>query len=168
MRLTLAAATLAVMLTARIVLKRSIIALLALLGAAYSAVAAPAANHATSSVDHGRFLVLRACAGCHAVGEAGASPDSHAPTFPVVRGSVSASQLKVMLRELSKNGHYEMPPIFMSEADIRDIAAYIATLRPSAGGRGFPRRAAMRPVAFGLPGAGPRSSPFGGLAYPAI
>jgi cytochrome c553 len=127
--------------TARIVVKRPIITLLVLLGAAHSAVAAPAAHHPASSVDRGRFYVLRSCAGCHSVGETGASPDSHAPPFAVVRGSVTAGQLTMMLHELSKNGHYEMPPIFMSEADIRDISAYVATLRPSAGRRGSPRRA---------------------------
>lgn len=132
-------------------MKHPIIALLALFGAVHSAVAAPAANPAASSIDRGRFFVLRACAGCHAVGEAGASPDSHAPPFPVVRGSVTAGQLTMMLRELSKNGHYEMPPIFMSEADIRDIAAYVATLRPSAGQPESPRR--PRKIGFA---AGPR------------
>lgn len=149
-------------------MKRPIIALLALFGAVHSAVAAPAAKHAAPSVDRGRFFVLRACAGCHAVGEAGASPDSHAPPFPVVRDAVTAGQLTMMLRELSKNGHYEMPPIFMSEADIRDIAAYIATLRPDAGRRGLPSRAGVHPVGSGLPDAGSRSSSFGGRADSAI
>ena len=110
-------------------MKLPVISLLVLFGAAHSTMAAPGANHAASSADRGRFYVLRSCAGCHAVGQTGASPDSHAPPFPVVRGSVTAGQLTMMLRELSKNGHYEMPPIFMSEADIRDIGAYVATLQ---------------------------------------
>lgn len=120
-------------------MKRTMI-LLAFLGAANAALAAPADDRRAGSIDSGRFLVLRSCAGCHAVGETGKSPDSHAPPFPVVRGSVTSGQLTMMLSELSKNGHAEMPPIFMSEAEIRDISAYVANLRPSTGRPHSPRR----------------------------
>ncbi len=100
------------------------LAALAALGLTASAAAQPA-----GSVDHGRFLVLQGCAGCHGVGELGASPNPRAPTFPMVRSSLSRPQLRAVLGRLSRNGHVEMPPIYMSDQDIADIAAYIGTLR---------------------------------------
>jgi mono/diheme cytochrome c family protein len=85
-----------------------------------------------ASVDRGRFFVLRSCAGCHAVGSLGESPNSSAPPFASVRLRHNAISLERRLAQISRNGHFEMPPIYMSDAEIKDIAAYIETIEPPA------------------------------------
>jgi mono/diheme cytochrome c family protein len=98
------------------------------------ATAPPAARKAPildASADRGRFLVLRSCAGCHAVGSLGESPNGSAPSFPAVRLRYNTLSLERRLAEISKNGHVEMPPIYMSDAEIKDIVAYIETIEPS-------------------------------------
>jgi len=92
-----------------------------------------------ASADRGRFYALRSCAGCHAVGDAGASPDSHAPLFRNLDDRVAKSDLPQRLADLSRGGHREMPPIYMSPDEITDLVAYITTLK-----RAPPRPAPVR------------------------
>ncbi len=109
------------------------LALLAAGGCATGASSPPTRSAATASSDRGRFFVLRSCAGCHAVGPLGSSPNSAAPSFGAVRLRYDALSLERRLKEISRNGHIEMPPIYMSDDEIGDIVAYIETVEPSSG-----------------------------------
>ncbi len=89
---------------------------------------------ATASSDRGLFLVLRSCAGCHAVGPLGESPTVAAPTFGELRLRYNPLSLERRLRDISKNGHMEMPPVRLADDEIEDIVAYIETAAIPPGG----------------------------------
>lgn len=111
------------------VLARLAACLSLLLGACAGVVEAPAPTaKLQTSVDRGRFYALRSCAGCHAVGNLGFSPDSHAPAFRNLEQRVAPGDLSHRLAELSTGGHGEMPPIYMSPDEIGDLTAYLRTL----------------------------------------
>ena len=99
------------------------------------------------SADRGRFYALRSCAGCHAVGALGQSPNGSAPTFGAIRLRYNALSLPRRPAEISKNGHYEMPPIYMTPDEIQDIAAYVESVDGPAGSVVLPAgREARGPV----------------------
>ncbi len=102
-------------------------------GCATGPAAPPHRPAASASIDRGRFFVLRSCAGCHAVGPLGSSPNGSAPSFGAVRLRFNALSLEMHLKDISRNGHVEMPPIYMSGDEIQDIIAYIQTVETSAG-----------------------------------
>jgi mono/diheme cytochrome c family protein len=105
----------------------------------------------------GQFYVSRSCAGCHAVTEQGASPDPHAPAFRTLPLRFDRARLESALAAISRNGHQEMPPIYISPKEIGDIARYIESLEPSGDIRApdsKPARVtAAGPDAAGHPGA---------------
>ena len=107
-----------------------VIPILALLVSGCAALTARPIDAPLASVDRGRFFVLRSCAGCHSVGELGASPNNHAPPFSTVRMRFDEPGLRRRLAEISSWGHVEMPPVAMTPDEIRDIAAYIETVNP--------------------------------------
>ena len=92
-----------------------------------------------ASADRGRFYALRSCAGCHAVGVLGASPNENAPSFGAIRLRYNALSLPRRLSEISENGHYEMPPIHMTPDEIRDVAAYVQTVEAPDGAVVLPK-----------------------------
>ncbi|MEO8112861.1 MAG: cytochrome c [Phenylobacterium sp.] len=93
-----------------------------------------------SAVERGHFFVQRSCAGCHAVNALGDSPNAEAPPFRSVRMRHNEISLERMLADISQKGHFRMPPVYMSDAEIADIVAYIQTVEP-----------ARRPGAAALP-----------------
>ena len=116
-------------------MRRTLLTVAILAAAAGCATGSPSALKSPildASVDRGRFFVLRSCAGCHAVGSLGESPNSSAPSFATVRLRHNAISLEHRLAQISRNGHVEMPPVYMSDAEIKDIAAYIETIEPPA------------------------------------
>lgn len=113
-----------------------------LLTAAGCATSGPTPNSSTNldvSADRGRFYALRSCAGCHAVGVLGESPNASAPSFGAIRLRYNALSLPRRLAEISKSGHYEMPPIYMTPNEIQDIVAYVETVNASEGAVGLPK-----------------------------
>jgi len=102
-----------------------------------------------ASADRGRFYALRSCAGCHAVGVLGTSPNANAPSFSTIRLRYNALSLPRRLAEISENGHYEMPPINMTPDEIRDIVAYVQTVDASEGAVALPKGQQAR--AIGVP-----------------
>lgn len=86
--------------------------------------AAPAPTQA----DRGERFAWRACAGCHAVGATGESRNGGAPPFRDLAIRYNAVSLERRLAEISRNGHYEMPPVFITVDESRDVAAYIEQL----------------------------------------
>ena len=112
--------------------------LLAATGCATSGQTPKSPKNLDISADRGRFYAQRSCAGCHAVGALGESPNGSAPTFGAIRLRYNALSLPRRLAEISKNGHYEMPPIYMTPDEIQDIAAYVETLDASEGAVALP------------------------------
>ncbi|MDB5454392.1 MAG: cytochrome c family protein [Caulobacteraceae bacterium] len=78
----------------------------------------------------GQFYVSRSCAGCHAVTDQGDSPNPRAPVFRTLSLRFDTAHLEAALTAISRHGHEEMPPIYISPAEIKDIAGYIESLKP--------------------------------------
>lgn len=110
----------------------ALLALAAVLGGcATGSGPSPVAGRGDAAVDRGRRLALHACAVCHAV-EAGArSPSPAAPSFALVRLRHNEISLERQLTDISRKGHWEMPPLQMSDEQIRDLTAYIQTVEPT-------------------------------------
>ncbi|MDE2486165.1 MAG: cytochrome c [Alphaproteobacteria bacterium] len=91
--------------------------------------AAPAETSAPRpGVAHGARVAQRQCAGCHAVGSAGRSPNSGAPTFRDLSQRYSPLALEESLKRVSTQGHFEMRARSISSSEAADLAAYIESL----------------------------------------
>lgn len=88
------------------------------------------------AAERGLQFVTRSCGGCHAVGYGGHSANAVAPPFASVRMRQTAIGLERSLAQISREGHGEMPPIYMTAAEMQDIVAYIESLEPMAEGAG--------------------------------
>jgi mono/diheme cytochrome c family protein len=80
------------------------------------------ARPATSA---GERFARRACAGCHAIGVTGASRNPLSPPFRTLAGRLRGRALAAELKAISAHGHQAMPPIYMTPAERRAVAAYI-------------------------------------------
>ena len=83
------------------------------------------------AAERGHALAQRMCAACHAVEPGGASPRSAAPPFGS-SGLRHTAALEGRLADLTRHGHYEMPPVALRPEDVRDLAAYIESLSSGA------------------------------------
>ena len=81
----------------------------------------------------GQRFVQRACAGCHATGAQGASPNPHSPPFRTLAARLPGPALEAQLNGIARDGHVEMPPIYMTPDEIRQIAAYIRSAAARSG-----------------------------------
>ena len=79
--------------------------------------------------DVGRAFVERACAGCHAVEPTGDSRNPDAPAFRDLAAARSDAQLTQAIERVSRNGHVEMPPIYVTPDEMRAVVAYLHSLR---------------------------------------
>jgi cytochrome c len=80
-----------------------------------------------SPAERGHSVARRACAACHAVEATGVSPKPPAPTFASVEMRHTAS-LESRVADLTRLGHYGMPPLVLSPDEVRDLVTYIASL----------------------------------------
>ncbi|MDP3488874.1 MAG: cytochrome c [Phenylobacterium sp.] len=94
--------------------------------------AAPPPQTLSPAAERGLQFVARSCAGCHAVGYGGHSANAVAPGFASVRMRHTAIGLERSLAQIAREGHGEMPPIYMTSAEMQDIVAYIESLEPVA------------------------------------
>jgi mono/diheme cytochrome c family protein len=79
--------------------------------------------------DHGRAIAERSCAMCHAVGQDMRSPNAAAPSFRALELRYGAAMsLERALRRVAREGHFEMAPQALSDADVEALAAYVASL----------------------------------------
>ena len=101
--------------------------LLATAGAGCASARPVAETHA-AIVARGQSFAERACAGCHSVGHAGESPNPHAPPFRVIAAQRSDARLGDALSEISRNGHLEMPPIYVTPDEMTGVVAYMRSL----------------------------------------
>jgi tetratricopeptide (TPR) repeat protein len=94
----------------------------------------------------GKALVEKNCAGCHAVGTKGASPNAKAPEFR----SLAARHPSLALREPLSRGiaapHDEMPKFTLSGPEIDTIVAYINSLSAGADWTTTVKRTAQAPT----------------------
>lgn len=86
----------------------------------------------SAAAERGRQFAERACAGCHAFAAPARSPNTAAPSFAVVRLRHNAVALERTLDRIAREGHGEMPPIYITSAEIEDLVAFIETLGPVA------------------------------------
>ncbi|MFC3068348.1 c-type cytochrome [Phenylobacterium soli] len=100
---------------------------LALAAAACTTATAPAPGPAAGNAS-GRAFVERACAGCHATGPSGASAHPRAPAFRDLARTRSDAQLAAAIGEISRNGHVEMPPIYVTPEETTAVVAYMRSL----------------------------------------
>jgi len=102
---------------------RGALVLLALLAVGGSAAAQPA------ELARGEMLVRRHCAGCHAIGAVGVSPDKAAPPFRNLHTRYQIDDLAEALAEGLLTGHPAMPEFRFSPKDVRSIIAYLKSFQ---------------------------------------
>lgn len=85
-------------------------------------VAAPGAGR-------GQAVAEMRCAGCHAIGVAADSPRADAPTFQTIRLRFNPLSWERVMADIGAGGHGDMPAVALDPADVRDVRAYIETLR---------------------------------------
>lgn len=78
-----------------------------------------------SRAEAGHLFVRRACAGCHAVGRQGLSPNPLSPPFRTLASRLPGPALEADLSAIAAQGHVQMPPIYMTPTEIGAVAAYI-------------------------------------------
>jgi mono/diheme cytochrome c family protein len=84
----------------------------------------------------GEVFVRRSCAGCHAIGPQGESPNPHSPPFRTLAARLPGPALEAQLSAIARRGHVEMPPIYMTPDEIGAVAAYIRAVRAPEPGAG--------------------------------
>ena len=108
---------------------RLIIPFFAALAAASTLFAADAQN---GSVEEGRRIAQKFCAGCHAIGEEASSPHADAPPFRYIAANRSAGSLREVLGEGMIIGHPDMPRWRFQADDESFLIAYLKSI----GGKG--------------------------------
>ena len=93
---------------------------------ALAAVTAVQAQH-VGDIRQGRRLAVDVCASCHAV-RAGQSPLATAPSFEEIANTpgMTAAALNFWL---TAHVHPTMPLLILSSQQVRDVSAYILSLR---------------------------------------
>ena len=91
--------------------------------------AAGSAGAAGDAVKRGREIAEAACADCHAIGSAGASPKAEAPPFRELERKYPVESLEEALAEGVVVGHPGMPQVKMNEADIGAFLAYLKSIQ---------------------------------------
>jgi len=80
-------------------------------------------------VRQGRVLAQRECAACHGVTPGAPSRAAGAPNFTAV--AITPGMSPLALRVALQTPHPSMPNLVLSPDELRDIAAYIMSLRPA-------------------------------------
>jgi mono/diheme cytochrome c family protein len=93
------------------------------------ALAGPAAAQDQAQRDHGAALTQRFCAGCHAIGRNGKSPNPAAPPFRELHRRYSIDNLAEALAEGMLVGHPAMPEFQFQPQDIRAIISYLKSIQ---------------------------------------
>lgn len=99
------------------------------LSAIFLAVATGAAAADRGELQRGETLVQRHCAACHAVGRAGASPDTAAPPFRELHSRYRIDDLAEGLAEGLLTGHPAMPEFVFAPKDVAAIIAYLKSIQ---------------------------------------
>ena len=97
--------------------------------------AGPASAQSSSAQDppavaRGADVAQKVCSRCHAVALEETSRERDAPLFRAVSRLYSAEALETKLTDIAAQGHFEMPRVTLTEDEISDLSAYIASLQP--------------------------------------
>ncbi len=79
----------------------------------------------SQDIKAGKLLAEKLCAGCHAIGAAGASPLKKAPPFHAIANRYSVWSLQESLAEGIVTGHLEMPEFKFNPDQISDLLTYM-------------------------------------------
>jgi cytochrome c len=104
-------------------------ALAALIIGCIAGLASPVLADDDAALKRGEALMARLCAGCHAVGRAGASPHVDAPPFRVLGRRYPVEALEEALGEGIVSGHPDMPEFKFSPADVGAVVAYLNSIQ---------------------------------------
>lgn len=80
---------------------------------------------AQTPAERGYAVAKMKCSACHALTGVEERPSSGAPPFPEVGRRFPGDDLAARMRVVLTNGHYAMPPRRLTEAEQRDVAAFI-------------------------------------------
>jgi mono/diheme cytochrome c family protein len=80
-------------------------------------------------VRQGRAFAQRICATCHGVVLGAPSPAAGAPNFYTLATTPGMSELA--LRVALQTPHHSMPNLMLTADEMRDVTAYIMSLRPN-------------------------------------
>ena len=85
--------------------------------------------HAQDSLEarQGLSLARRICSGCHGIVLGAPSPVAGAPNFHSIASTPGMSPLA--LRVMLETPHHSMPNLVLTTDELRDIAAYVMSLR---------------------------------------
>ena len=81
----------------------------------------------TGNSENGKALATRWCASCHIVSAEQDTATTEAPPFETIAKRPESELEKLDLFLAAP--HYPMPPISLSRTEIRDLVAYITSLR---------------------------------------
>jgi mono/diheme cytochrome c family protein len=84
---------------------------------------------ASGNSTNGKVLALRWCASCHIVSEEQQTATTEAPPFETIARKPGNEPEKLELFLAAP--HYPMPPLSLSRSEIRDLVAYITSLKTS-------------------------------------
>lgn len=107
----------------------------ALAGAACASPEPPTASVASQqdappeAAERGHQLAARACAGCHAIGPAGVSPNGEATPFREIVHRYALDQLEEAFAEGLVTGHPAMPLFVFRASEIDDLITYLETVK---------------------------------------
>lgn len=90
-----------------------------------------AAAAAAGSVQRGKIIAQTHCAGCHAIGPAGESPNAKAPPFRTLSQRFKIENLEEALAEGIMVGHQglDMPEFRFDPPQIDDFLAYLKSVQ---------------------------------------
>jgi cytochrome c len=109
--------------------RRNLGILLAISLAAVILVVASTARGVAGDARAGQAFATGNCAGCHAIGLTGASPNPKAPTFRVVARKYRLADLEEGLAEGIVTGHNAMPEFILTPQQIDDLLAHLRRLK---------------------------------------
>jgi cytochrome c len=83
-------------------------------------------------LDRGRAIATQNCAGCHAIGRKGTSPNRNSPTFRSLGARFNIDDLDEAFVEGLTSNHKGMPDFQFSASDTMAMLAYIKSVQPKA------------------------------------
>lgn len=105
---------------------------LAGMGLAAGTLSAQAVNRAA---EHGQKLAETNCARCHAIGNGGESPHPDAPPFRTLSQRFDVDTIDEALLTKATPAHTDMPTFDITPEQALAIAAYVASVQPTAHGK---------------------------------
>lgn len=91
--------------------------------------AAAASAWRLESIERGRAITARTCAGCHAVGRTDVSPMPDAPAFRDVVRERPLDEVETAFAEGLVTAHPAMPRFTFRAGEIDDLMSYLDSLR---------------------------------------